>query len=61
MPLVKLTIRAEPQEVGDDELAALQGQGLVERVLDKPAEGPRTQADPPANASAKADGASKES
>jgi len=33
MPLVKLTIRAEPQEVDDGELAILRGQNLVERVI----------------------------
>ena len=32
MPHVKLTIRAEPMEVDDAELAALRGQNLVEHV-----------------------------
>lgn len=36
MTLVKLTIREEPVDVDDGELAALQGQGLVERVLADP-------------------------
>lgn len=57
MPLVKLTIRAEPQEVSDDELAALRAQNLVERVLDEPADGSGTRADPDTTAAVKAAGA----
>jgi hypothetical protein len=34
VPLVKLTIRAEPVEVDDGELAVLRGQNLIDRVLD---------------------------
>lgn len=34
MPLVKLTIREEPVEVDDGELAVLRGQNLIDRVLD---------------------------
>jgi hypothetical protein len=34
MPLVKLTIRAEPIEVDERELAILRGQNILERVLD---------------------------
>ena len=36
MPLVKLTIRSEPLQVDDRELASLRGQGLVAEVLDAP-------------------------
>lgn len=36
MPLVKLTIREEPVEVDDDELAVLRGQNLIEKVLPDP-------------------------
>lgn len=34
MPLVKLTIREEPVDVDDGELAVLRGQNLIDRVLD---------------------------
>lgn len=36
MPLVKLTIRSEPLQVDDRELASLKAQGLVAEVLDAP-------------------------
>lgn len=52
MTLVKLTIREEPVEVDDVELAVLRGQNLIARVLDAvpaavPAVRPPGPVDPP--------------
>lgn len=37
MPLVKLKIRVEPVEVGEEEIQGLRDEGLLEAVLDDPA------------------------
>ena len=55
MPLVKLTIKHEPVDVDEHELASLRQQGLVEKVLDEPAPEAGKPSKTPA-ASAPADG-----
>jgi hypothetical protein len=63
VPLVKLTIRAEPVEVDDRELEVLRGQGLLEHVLDEssPESGPGPAAPSPKPAPAKAGSENPES
>lgn len=50
MPLVKLTFKAEPVQVTDDEAQSLRGQGLLEKVLDAKPAVPKP-ADPPSGES----------
>lgn len=54
MPQVKLTIRHEPVEADEAEIAALRAQGLLEAVLDQPPAPeikpvPKAPASPPAD------------